>query len=122
MTGEALVLEMGEPVRIGDVARTLIERVPDADRTPIVYTGLRPGEKLHETLFGELEPRDRRPRHDLISHVPVPPLDLDSVDATVQPDDETALATMREQAIPSASPGADQRPWATASSGDRSHV
>ena len=42
----------------------------------IVYTGLRPGEKLHETLLNSREP-DLRPRHPLISHVCVPPLSLD---------------------------------------------
>lgn len=69
--GEVLVLDMGEPVRIADVARRL---VGDDPNTEIVYTGLRPGEKLHEVLLGEGEV-DRRPVHPLISHVPVPPLD-----------------------------------------------
>lgn len=70
--GEALVLEMGRPVRIAQVARQMAEQ---AD-TPveIVYTGLRPGEKLHEELFGEGE-KDVRPLHPLISHVEVPALD-----------------------------------------------
>ena len=40
----------------------------------VIYTGLRPGEKLHEVLFGDGEV-DRRPVHPLISHVDVPPLD-----------------------------------------------
>jgi FlaA1/EpsC-like NDP-sugar epimerase len=70
--GEALVLDMGKPVRITEVARRLAEQVsPPVD---IVYTGLRPGEKLHEVLFGDGE-QDLRPRHPLISHVQVPPLD-----------------------------------------------
>jgi FlaA1/EpsC-like NDP-sugar epimerase len=70
--GEALVLDMGQPVRIDDVARMLTAK----SRRPvdIVYTGLRPGEKLHEDLLAFGEP-DLRPTHPLISHVPVPSSD-----------------------------------------------
>jgi FlaA1/EpsC-like NDP-sugar epimerase len=52
--GETFVLDMGDPVRIVDLVRRYAEllRVPDVQ---IDFTGLRPGEKLHETLFGELE-------------------------------------------------------------------
>ncbi|WP_296603978.1 nucleoside-diphosphate sugar epimerase/dehydratase [Nocardioides sp.] len=71
--GEALVLAMGEPVRIVDVAQQLIEQSGTPVR--IEYTGLREGEKLHEELFGDGEPRDQRPRHPLVSHVPVPPIE-----------------------------------------------
>jgi FlaA1/EpsC-like NDP-sugar epimerase len=70
--GEALVLDMGDPVRIADVARRLALRARDP--IDIVYTGLRPGEKLHEDLFG-VDEVDERPAHPMISHVPVPPLD-----------------------------------------------
>ena len=54
--GETFVLDMGEPVRIVDLVRRYAKqlRVPDVQ---IHFTGLRPGEKLHETLFGELEQR-----------------------------------------------------------------
>jgi FlaA1/EpsC-like NDP-sugar epimerase len=100
--GEVLVLDMGEPVRIADVARTLIDRSADADDIEIVYTGLREGEKLHEELFGDDEQRDFRPRHRLVSHVPVPALSLDAIDPTVTPmRTETALAWMRGYAWPS---------------------
>ncbi len=70
-SGEALVLDMGEPVRIAEVA----ERLARSHDEPVevVYTGLRKGEKLHEELFGDNEP-DVRPVHELISHVDVPPL------------------------------------------------
>ncbi len=71
--GEALVLDMGQPVRIVDVARQLMEVAGKSAR--IVYTGLREGEKLHEELFGDGEERDRRPLHPAISHVAVPTLD-----------------------------------------------
>jgi FlaA1/EpsC-like NDP-sugar epimerase len=67
--GEALVLDMGKPVRIADVAAQLIAM--EGRPIPIRYTGLRPGEKLHEELFGRGE-LDSRPVHPLISHVPVP--------------------------------------------------
>jgi FlaA1/EpsC-like NDP-sugar epimerase len=70
--GEALVLDMGKPVSIDEVARLLAGKSPRP--VEIVYTGLRSGEKLHEDLLAAGEP-DVRPVHPLISHVPVRPLD-----------------------------------------------
>jgi FlaA1/EpsC-like NDP-sugar epimerase len=70
--GEVLVLDMGEPVRIADVAKRIADSA-DA-HIQIVYTGLRPGEKIAEILLGPNEP-DHRPNHPLISQAPVPPLD-----------------------------------------------
>jgi FlaA1/EpsC-like NDP-sugar epimerase len=83
--GEALVLEMGRPVLIAHVAKQMAE----AANSPIeiVYTGLRPGEKLHEDLFGDGE-KDDRPLHPLISHVAVPalrPEDARALDAYADP-------------------------------------
>jgi FlaA1/EpsC-like NDP-sugar epimerase len=75
-SGEVLVLDMGEPVRIFDVARRMAAQADS--RIEIVFTGLRKGEKLHEELFGQGE-LDHRPRHRLISHALVPPLQFDQV-------------------------------------------
>jgi FlaA1/EpsC-like NDP-sugar epimerase len=69
--GEVLVLDMGEPIRIVDIVEQLMEIA--GRPTPIVYTGLREGEKLHEELFGDGE-RDVRPIHPAIAHVRVSPL------------------------------------------------
>ena len=50
--GETYVLDMGEPIRIVDLARDIARMAGlDPDRLEIAYTGLRPGERLHETLF-----------------------------------------------------------------------
>jgi FlaA1/EpsC-like NDP-sugar epimerase len=72
-TGQALVLDMGEPVRILDVAQQLISL--SGNHVEIEFTGLRPGEKLHEVLLAHDE-RDDRPVHPLVSHVLVPALSL----------------------------------------------
>jgi FlaA1/EpsC-like NDP-sugar epimerase len=92
-TGEVLVLDMGKPVRIYDVARRLIAQ--SGRRIDIEITGMRSGEKLHEELFGRDEV-DARPFHPLISHTAVPPIDVESV-AEQQPD---AAAWMTAQSSP----------------------
>ena len=51
--GEVMVLDMGEPVKIVDLAKQLISVVSPG--TAIEFTGLRPGEKLHEILFSGAE-------------------------------------------------------------------
>ena len=70
--GDVMVLEMGEPVRIVDVAKRLIAE--SGRDIPIEFTGLRHGEKLNEVLFSTLE-EGTRSTHPLISCVSVPPLD-----------------------------------------------
>ena len=67
--GEVLVLDMGEPVKIADLARRLIA---ECDRqVEIVYTGLRPGEKMHEVLFSPTE-LPSASEHPMIQRVEVP--------------------------------------------------
>jgi FlaA1/EpsC-like NDP-sugar epimerase len=70
-SGEVLILDMGEPVRIDEVARRLIDM--SGRPVNVNYTGLREGEKLHEELFASSEYGERRV-HPLISHVQVPPV------------------------------------------------
>jgi FlaA1/EpsC-like NDP-sugar epimerase len=71
------VLEMGRPVRIVDLATKMIE-VMGARGVRIKYVGLRPGEKLHETLSEESEdraPTDHPMVYRLVPKSP-PPSDL----------------------------------------------
>ena len=91
--GEALVLDMGEPVRILDVAQQLVDRAPEP--IEIVYTGLKDGEKLEEVLIGAHEV-DERPFHPLISHVGVPTITNDEVVALPHgPDNAHVVASLR---------------------------
>lgn len=69
--GEALILDMGEPIKILDVAKRVI--ASSGRDVEIVITGLREGEKLHEELFGAQE-HDDRPFHPKVTHTTVPPL------------------------------------------------
>jgi FlaA1/EpsC-like NDP-sugar epimerase len=105
-SSEVLILDMGEPVRIADIAKRLSAR--SARPVDIVYTGLRPGEKLTEDLLGADEV-DYRPRHPLIRHAKVKPLDPGQLSRlTVHGDDislrrrlaECATETPREEDPP----------------------
>ena len=71
--GEVLILDMGTPVKVVDVARQLIEQ--SGHDVDLVFTGLRPGEKMHEVLLGTGEEANR-PFHGMIDHATVPPLYL----------------------------------------------
>jgi FlaA1/EpsC-like NDP-sugar epimerase len=85
-SGEVLVLDMGEPVRIADIARRLAAGSPRP--VNIVFTGLRPGEKLVEDLLGHGE-MDHRPHHPLIRHAAVMALRpdrLSGLDLSTTPD------------------------------------
>jgi FlaA1/EpsC-like NDP-sugar epimerase len=65
--GEVFLLDMGEQVRIVDLARQLIRMsgLREGDDVEIVYTGLRPGEKLYEELHSQAE-QARMTRHERV--------------------------------------------------------
>ena len=75
--GEVLILDMGEPVRILDIAERMIAF--SGKDIEIRFTGLRQGEKLHEDLIGAAE-SDERPKHPKISHTRIAPLSVNELD------------------------------------------
>ncbi|WP_404290614.1 polysaccharide biosynthesis protein [Glutamicibacter arilaitensis] len=77
---EVLILDMGQPVRILDIAKRMIAM--SGKKIEIVFTGLREGEKLHEVLVGEHEDLER-PFHPQISHTHANPLSPDRLDENV---------------------------------------
>jgi FlaA1/EpsC-like NDP-sugar epimerase len=77
--GDLCVLDMGQAIRIADLAAHLITMagyVPGRE-IPIVYTGLRPGEKLFEELLTEEEEKTQAVRNRImVASPPPPPQDL----------------------------------------------
>jgi len=94
--GEVMVLEMGSPVKIDEVARTLISMSGRTD-IDIAYTGLRPGEKMSEELFAPGE-SIKATDHPLVSSVDVPRLSAAAVDTATHASPEASAAWMRSAA------------------------
>jgi FlaA1/EpsC-like NDP-sugar epimerase len=93
-TGEVLVLDMGKPVNIYEVADQLVRNSGKPIKIEVV--GLRVGEKVHEELFGTGE-IDERPRHPLISHVSVKPIDQTSLNTEPADSRELMIKLLEEQ-------------------------
>jgi len=84
-SGEVFVLEMGEPVRIVELARNMIRLAgyePD-DEIAIEFVGVRPGEKIHEELFNADERSEPTSAERIVRAVRTEPLEPDWVEATV---------------------------------------
>ncbi|MGP3535797.1 polysaccharide biosynthesis protein [Microbacterium sp. RD1] len=101
--GDILILDMGEPVRILDVAKRMIAM--SGKHVEIVFTGLREGEKLNEELVGAREHLER-PFHPMISHTtadPIPPVRLNrdgwmaQMFAHPRGNDTTAIDSLRRE-------------------------
>ena len=118
--GEIFILEMGEPVRIVDLARHMIRLSgfePDED-IEIVFTGLRPGEKLHEELVADEEEvtttyHDRVKVLQTVRSAPAAELWLPRLQRSVERGDVLAALRVLKMLVPAFNPsrfaaGADE--------------
>ncbi len=104
---DILVLDMGEPVRIVDMAKTLIRLSGKSeDEVDIVYTGLRPGEKLYEELFYPHEsveltpvPKVQKTRGEMISAERLANL-IDELQKLVYAEREDVVRAKMKQIVP----------------------
>jgi FlaA1/EpsC-like NDP-sugar epimerase len=112
--GEVFVLDMGEPVRIVDLAHNMIRLAGYEPETDIAveFTQPRPGEKLHEELFGRAEKLQPTAAKRINRAVREAPLDAEWVESTltslehlVLAGDEANLAVRVVELI--AAPGGD---------------
>ncbi len=105
--GQVLVLDMGKPVKIVDLARDVIRFYglePDVD-VPIVYTGLRPGEKLFEELLTAEEGTDKTAFARLfVARLEEPPTgwrtDLDLLMGAAHRGDDAAVRASLSKLVP----------------------
>ena len=103
--GEVFVLDMGDPVRIVDLAHNMIRLAgyePETD-VAIEFTGPRPGEKLHEELFGPGERSQPTAAKRILRAVSATPLDVDWLEETLVNLERLVLAgdeaNLREQVV-----------------------
>ena len=115
--GEVFVLDMGEQIRIVDLARTMIELaglVPDKD-IKIEYIGLRPGEKLCEELFEENERVEGTAHHKVKRAVTASPLPvsfdddfLKDLEASLHDGENDRIITNLQKLVPTFHPSTCQ--------------
>ena len=111
--GEVFVLDMGELVKVVDLARNMIvlsRLVPDQD-IEIVYSGLRPGEKLYEELFEETEQVEPTQHVKIRRAISSPAIQSDRLDLAIahlesalsHGDDDELIRRLKE-AVPTYTP------------------
>jgi FlaA1/EpsC-like NDP-sugar epimerase len=96
--GEIFILDMGEPVKIVDLAKKLIE-LSGVEGVDIEFTGLRPGEKLYEELL--IDDSDATTEYDGITVAKPTVYDMDKLSADIDEllsatDDEGRLAKLKD--------------------------
>ena len=103
--GEVFLLDMGEPVKILDMARDLVELhglIPDKD-IKFVFTGLRPGEKLYEELL-TAEEGTQKTCHERIFEAPIgdvaTPQTLEKINSLEHEKDAYRILTTIKELIP----------------------
>jgi FlaA1/EpsC-like NDP-sugar epimerase len=104
MSGQIFVLDMGEPVKIVELARMLIRLSGKTEQdVPITFTGLRPGEKLYEELLADAETTEPTPHAKLrIAKTAAPLPDVAAVvrwigDAGAAPQPQRVREWLRQQ-------------------------
>jgi FlaA1/EpsC-like NDP-sugar epimerase len=122
--GDVFVLEMGEPVKIMDLARRMIElsglTVKDADNPEgdiaIETTGLRPGEKLYEELLIGGNPQSTTHPRIMKAHEPFIPWNMlepkiHSLELALQINDVGLVVRMMQQLVTGFTPGEEIVDW-----------
>jgi len=79
--GELFILDMGEPVKIVDLAEKML-KIYDKQDLPIIYTGLRKGEKLFEELL--LDESDKDTRYNSIFIAPKTKYNIDNLNKDIE--------------------------------------
>ncbi|TMW72240.1 polysaccharide biosynthesis protein [Alteribacter natronophilus] len=97
--GEVFVLDMGEPVKIVDLAKNLIRLSGfSEDDIKIKYSGMRPGEKLFEELLGEDEVHNEQ-IYPMIYRGKTPPVDMDIIYNFTEMFESYSVKSLRERTL-----------------------
>ena len=115
--GEVFVLDMGEPIKVADLARNMIvlAGLVPGKNIDVVFTGLRPGEKLYEELFEQTEQVEStaHPKIHRAVGAPVPVRELDewleSLQANLPKYDDVELIQVLKRLVPSFQPAVFQQ-------------